>query len=108
MLRKLWRDETGFIASTELVLVATIVIIGIIVGLVTVRDQVVTELADLAAAVSDLDHSYSFDAVITDGGTINGSTFVDLADFCDTSPSQTNDGESSACVVVCGGLVEEQ
>ena len=107
MLRKLWQDESGFVLSTETVLVATILVIGMIVGLATVRDQVVTELADLAAAVSDLDHSYSFSGVTTSVATINGSTFTDLVDFCDTAPSQGADGASSACVVVCGGLAEE-
>jgi hypothetical protein len=107
MLRKLWQCEAGFVLSTETVLVATILVIGMITGLATVRDQVVTELADLAAAVSDLDHSYSFSGVTTSVATISGSTFTDLVDFCDTAPSQGADGISSACVVVCGGVEEE-
>ena len=106
-LRRLWNDEAGFIISSELILVATILVIGVITGLATVRDQVVTELADVAAAISDLDQSYSFGNITGHCSSTNGSNFVDLADFCDTAPSQTADGLSAACVVICGGIVEE-
>ena len=41
MFRKLWKDEAGFIVSAELVLVATMLVIGMIVGLTVVRNQVV-------------------------------------------------------------------
>ena len=34
MLKKLWNDEVGVILSAELVLIATILVIGMIVGLV--------------------------------------------------------------------------
>lgn len=33
MLHRLWNDEDGFVISAELVLVATIVVIGLILGL---------------------------------------------------------------------------
>jgi Flp pilus assembly pilin Flp len=59
VLLRLVRDEAGFVVSAELVLVATIVVIGMITGLSTVRDQVVTELADVADAVSAVNQSYS-------------------------------------------------
>ena len=37
VLTQLWRDDLGFIISAELVLVATILVIGMIVGLVSLR-----------------------------------------------------------------------
>ena len=49
-MMKLWNDEAGFIVSAELVLIATILVLGMIVGLVSVRDQVVQELGDIALA----------------------------------------------------------
>ena len=48
LLRKVWADEAGFIISAELVLVATILVIGLIVGMVSLRNQVVEELVDVA------------------------------------------------------------
>jgi hypothetical protein len=106
-LGRLWSDQSGFVISSELILVATILVIGMIAGLATVRDQVVTELADIAAAISDLDQSYSFGNIVSPSASTNGSNFVDLVDFCDSAGSQTSDGLSSACVTVGGGLVEE-
>ena len=46
IMQNLWLDTDGFIISGELVLVGTILVIGMLVGLVTVRDQVVQELAE--------------------------------------------------------------
>lgn len=54
LLIRLWRDEFGGINSAEYVMIATLLVIGIVPGLATTRDAVVTELADFAAAVSNL------------------------------------------------------
>jgi hypothetical protein len=83
MLNKIWNDEAGAIVSAEIVLVATILVIGMVVGLKSVRDAVVTELADVGQAISDLDQTYSYSSI--DGhiaGTAGGS-FIDADDFCD-------------------------
>lgn len=58
-LKKIWNDERGFVNSTELILVATLAVIGMIVGLATFRDAVTQELADTGAAVGQLNQSYS-------------------------------------------------
>ena len=59
ILVSLWRDERGFVASTELILIATIAVIGLIVGLATYRDAIVQEMGDTGAAVGQADQSYS-------------------------------------------------
>ena len=82
LFAKLWRDESGFIVSSELILVAVIVVIGSIAGLSTLRTAVVYELADVATALGDIRQSYSFSGVTTSVGTINGSVFSDHTDFC--------------------------
>jgi uncharacterized membrane protein YkgB len=87
---RLWDDEAGFIISAELVLVATIVVIGLIVGLVMVRNQVVQELADVAQAIGSLSQTYCFPGIwvkhhcsqpvaLTDGACFN-----DVKDYCQT------------------------
>ena len=72
MFHSLWTDDAGFVVSAELVLVATILVIGILVGLVTVRDQVVHQLADVAAAVAQFNQSYSFSAITGHTSSVAG------------------------------------
>ena len=57
MLKRLWSEETGAIVSAEIMLVMTILVIGVIVGLKSVRDSVVTELADVAQALGNIDQT---------------------------------------------------
>ena len=101
MLKKLWSDEVGAIVSAEIVLVATILVIGMIVGLKSVRDAVVTELADVAQAIAQLDQTYSFSGVNGHAAGTAGSVFNDAQDFCD---SLANDDaiptSASKCVIV--------
>jgi hypothetical protein len=85
----MWNDEAGFIVSAELVLVATILVIGMIVGLVSVRNQVVQELVDVGQAIGNLSQSYAYGGVnklwmaFTDGCYYN-----DKADFCQENAEQ--------------------
>ena len=96
---RLWNDEAGFVVSSELVLVATILVIGMVVGLTTVRDQVVQELADVAGAISDVNQSYSYTAVRGHTSYTAGSDFFDKVDFCDGA-GQESAGTGSNCVNV--------
>ena len=90
MLMRLWNDEAGFIVSSELILIATLVVIGMIGGLSTVRDQVVGELNDVAGALGDVNQSYSFSGVSAHSGSTSGSVFSDLADFCEGANGANN------------------
>jgi hypothetical protein len=91
---ELWGDESGFIVSTDLVLISSILVIGMLVGLVSLRDQVVQELGDVAVAVGNLNQSYSFGAVtVAFGGytfTVAGSEFADASDFCEIGTGEEN------------------
>ena len=58
MLRKFWNDESGFIVSSELVLIATICVIGLIAGLVEVQWAVVGELNDVSDAIGSPTRSF--------------------------------------------------
>lgn len=109
LVMRLWRDEAGFVVSTELVLIATIVVIGLIAGLTTVRDAVVTELADVADAISEVDQSYSYGGVSAHCALTAGTTFNDQNDFCEVAGA-TNDQNpqgGAQCVTLCldGNLV---
>ncbi len=89
LFAKLLKDEFGFVVSSELVLLTVLVVIGGIAGLSTLRTAVAYELADVATAVGDINHSFSFCGVTTSSGTINGSVFLDNTDFC--SPGFNDD-----------------
>ncbi|MCA9084070.1 MAG: hypothetical protein KDA81_08450 [Planctomycetaceae bacterium] len=54
----LWNDENGVILSAEIVLIGTILVIGMIVGLVELQCAVVGELSDLGDAIGNLDQTY--------------------------------------------------
>lgn len=90
-LRALWSDEAGFIVSSELVLIATMVVIGLIVGLSEVQHSVVAELNDVADAVGSVNQSFQYAGLSSrksNGcikGSISGSHFVDQADDCDNN-----------------------
>lgn len=60
LLRALWNDEAGFIISAELVLIATLCVLGLVAGLTLVRDAVGGEFSDIACALRSLDQSYSY------------------------------------------------
>jgi len=102
--RTLWSDDRAFVVSSELVLIATIMVIGMVVGLVTVRDQVVQELADVAAAVSRTEQAFSFSGVTGHSSSLAGSAFDDVVDFCDNilgfGTSVDQPGQPACCISV--------
>lgn len=98
LLRRLWNDQSGAVVSAELVIVATILVLGMIVGLTTVRDQVVQELGDLAIAIASLNQTYSFSGVTGHHSSTAGSTFADLLDDCDGVDLT---GAEPACIEIC-------
>ncbi|MEY4179963.1 MAG: hypothetical protein RLY70_3537, partial [Planctomycetota bacterium] len=53
VLGTLWSDDRGFVVSSELVLIATVVVIGLLTGLAAVRDALISELSDVAGAIQD-------------------------------------------------------
>lgn len=103
MLRKLLNDEAGFIVSAELVLVATLLVIGLIVGLTEVQHAVVSELNDVADAIGALNQSYyytGFTSFKEDGSVkafYRGSAFADTVDACD----------NNQCALDCDAPVDE-
>lgn len=98
----LLRDDRGFVVSAELVLVATIVVIGLITGLVTVRDQVIQELADVADAISEVDQSYSYSGVTAHAASTAGSIFDDLNDYCEVDGNASDQvaGNEPQCLEI--------
>ena len=103
MLR-MWNEETGAIVSAEIVLVATILVIGVIVGLKSVRDSVVTELADVAQALANVDQSIFYSGTQGHHAFTAGAFFNDLPDFCDTAQGPSC-AQESKCVTICSAAL---
>ena len=96
---RLWNEETGAILSAELMLIASILVIGVIAGLSALREAVVSELADVAQALANVNQSYSYGGVTGHCAVTGGGVFVDLLDFCDADVVAAP--QTSKCVTIC-------
>ena len=95
LLQTFWMSEEGFVVSSELILVATMLVIGMLTGLNTIRDQVVQELADVGDAFSEINQSYSYSGITSHSGSTAGSGFNDLSDFCEQNGLGLNGDQST-------------
>lgn len=92
-MRKLINDEAGFVVSAELILVLTIGVLGMVVGLASVRDSLLAEFCDLSSAFGALDQSYNFRTVFKEAAGTKGwhaitygAGYDDRGDDCDCKP----------------------
>ena len=88
LFAKLWQDDAGVILSAEIVLVATILVTGMIVGLVELQCAVVGELSDLGDAIGNFDQGFVTPGITSfkTGGIkaqTRGAQYGDTADDCD-------------------------
>ena len=105
MLKKLWNDEAGFVVSAELILIATVAVLGLLVGLASVRDGIISELSDVAGAFQDTNQSYSIDGVIGHNANTAGWDFIDNTDECDSNDDPA--GVADNCITFNGADDEE-
>lgn len=93
-LRRVWTDDAGFVISAELVLVGSLLVIGLIVGLTSVRNQVVQELADVGQAVGSISQSYAYPGIMKPCmAWTDGSFYLDKVDFCQDGGKQVPGNE---------------
>ncbi len=84
---RLWHEDSGEVSSISIILITTIIALGAIVGLTTLRDQVVQEMGDYALALENLNQSFSS----------AGGTYKDTGPFPVDPP-----GTAPACIDICG------
>lgn len=85
LINNLLNDENGFVVSAELVLIATIAVLGMIVGLSEISFAVNNEMEDVASSFGSLNQSYHVNGVHSHGkGCTAGSSFEDNWDDCDS------------------------
>jgi len=101
ILQRLWREEDG-VLSFEWTLLTSLLTVGVVSGIASVRDAAIDEMGDLAQAMIALDQSYyvqpplaaevhtglagwGFSGGFGWGGvsSASGSQFVDAASFRD-------------------------
>jgi hypothetical protein len=76
------KKQGGFVMTSELVLITTVMVIGLMAGMVTMRDAVTAEMEDVAEAIGHLDQTYAFNGIVNGENTaaIEGSVFGDATD----------------------------
>jgi Flp pilus assembly pilin Flp len=60
LLLNFWNDDDGALIATEFLFITVIIVIGLVVGLVYVRNATTAKLSELAQAILLLDVSYQF------------------------------------------------
>jgi hypothetical protein len=82
--------------------VGSILVIGLLVGLVSLRDQVIQELADTSGAVAKWTQSFSMAGVTGHSASTGGSAFNDTTDYCDYGDPIACDvdpaGQAATCI----------
>jgi len=78
MMRKLWKDDCGALIAMEFLFVATILVIGIIVGLSAVRSAINAELTELANAILALSQGYIISGQSGCCASTDGSQAIDI------------------------------
>ncbi|MCH9792408.1 MAG: branched-chain amino acid aminotransferase [Planctomycetes bacterium] len=82
IITQLINDEAGFIVSAELVLISSIAVLGMVVGLSEVANNVNNELEDVGSAFSCIDQSFYVAKGHGHKGCTSESEFYDSSDFC--------------------------
>ena len=80
LLCRLMNDENGFIVSAELVLVATLAVIGLGVGLAELSNNINEELEDVGAAFAQVNQTYEFRTTSGTKADMGDSLFRDHND----------------------------
>lgn len=99
LIYRLWKDDGGALIAIEWVFVATILVFGAIVGLVAVRQAVVSELTEFANAVMSLNQGYKINGQKNCQSSISGSETKDSSNKIEASSSKpdSKDINSDPC-----------
>ena len=103
MFQKFMLDESGFIVSSEMVLIATMLVLGLLVGLNTLRNSITSELDDIADAIGNINQDYSYSGLTGHSASVAGTVFDDLEDFCEVG-NQVSDTFQLCTATIDGGV----
>ena len=88
LFSKLYKDDCGALISSEFLFVATILVIGTVLGLSNVRAAVNAELSELANAILALSQGYTISGQSGCGAQTDGSQAIDTPSLV-TNPTNT-------------------
>ena len=83
LFTNLLNDESGFIISSELVIVATVAVLAMVCGLSEVALNVNEELEDVGSTFGSMNQSFNIQGTTGHQAMVGGSMFQDRVDFCD-------------------------
>lgn len=101
LLKALRQDEHGVILSTEIVIIGSLLVIGLITGLTCLQTSVNGELQDLGCAVGSLDQSYSFPGYNKSGNFGRCCAYTAGSAFYDSTPCDDRCGDILGCEGTC-------
>ena len=104
ILQRFQTDEDAFVVSSELILIATVLVVALVVGLETVRNAALQELGDVGAAIGSISQTFTYGGVTGHGSALNGSVHADGLDFGDGS---TANGRGCVTVGIDIGVAGE-
>lgn len=91
MLRNFCKDDNGFIVSAELILIATIMVLGLVVGLVELQASMLHELNELGEAIGSISQSFQIAPTMTSkGGHFTGTPGSKFTDEAHTACCEGN------------------
>jgi Flp pilus assembly pilin Flp len=76
MLKKLWNDEAGFV-TLEYLFGATVLVIGLVVGLTALRNSINAEVSELGEAIMGLNQGYTIGTQSYCNSSVTGSNVID-------------------------------
>ena len=77
LLHTFWADDRGALLSIEFLLIATILVLGLVVGLTTLRNAITAEFAELGNAILTLSQGYSVSGLSGGSSSVDGSQAID-------------------------------
>lgn len=99
LIKQLIHDERGVTSALSLILLATIVCLGAIVGLTVVRNQVAQEFGDIAVALDNVDQSFSAIVTVEGQNTNPMDPYCYYAVYIDDSATLVDlESQSPACL----------
>ncbi|MFL5328169.1 MAG: hypothetical protein ACJ8C4_04585 [Gemmataceae bacterium] len=87
LMEKLWQDDDGALIAAEYLFIATILVIGIVVGFANVRDAVVNELSEVANAFMALSQAFGFSGTVGCNSQTDGTESTDAPESFDPDHS---------------------
>jgi hypothetical protein len=90
LIGRLTRDERGSVAAMSTIFLTVLLGLGVLGGLVIVRDHLVQEFGDFGVALNNLDQSFSYEINVCDGCEISAEyidNYATLQDPADAPPA---------------------